>query len=93
MPRRPEIDKPVPLYLMLPTSWRARLDLHLFSELEGRVPHGAYRNFFVARLIEFFATKELDLAPYIPGVLPGSMTVRGTPEAIEKLKRRLSLVP
>lgn len=54
MPRRPDLDRPVPLKLMLPESERTRLDLHLFSALEGRVPQGAYQNFFRERIREFF---------------------------------------
>lgn len=43
------------LNLALPEDLRARLDLHLYSEVEGRVPQGAYQEFF-SRLIR----EELD---------------------------------
>lgn len=39
---------------MLPESIRAKLDLLLFSEVEGRVPHGSYQRFIIERIKEFF---------------------------------------
>ena len=64
------------------------LDLHLFSELEGRVPKGAYQTFFNAMLHRYFNSVALDLSPYV-GALPGEQTVRGSPEAVAKLKEVL----
>lgn len=46
MPRRPNIEPSVELCLCLPLSERGRLDTHLFSQAEGRVPRGAYQNLF-----------------------------------------------
>lgn len=86
MPRRPDVDPPVELGLMLPTSVRAKLDLHLFSELEGRVPKGAYRSFFLERIAEFFMHKTLDLGAY---GFPQGFTVRGMPAVIDELEERL----
>lgn len=54
MPRKPDIDRPTDLHLMLPESIRAKLDLLLFSEVEGRVPHGSYQRFIIERIKEFF---------------------------------------
>ena len=65
-----------------------RLDLHLFSEVEGRVPKGAYQSFLHARLREFFDSISLDLAPFA-GSLPGTQTVRGSTLAIEVLSTLL----
>lgn len=42
--------RPTYLNLALPEDVRARLDLHLFSSVEGRVPHGAYSH-YIANLI------------------------------------------
>ena len=89
MPRRPEIDRPTQQIVMLPESIKAWLHLHLFSKLEGRVPKGAIQQFFLARIREYRECEYLDLAPYIVGLEPGSMTVRGSPEAIVQLKIRL----
>jgi hypothetical protein len=62
----------------------ARLDLELFSPLESRVPKGAYQKFLNDRLREYFATRTLDLAPFL-GTLPGEVQVRGSEFAIERL--------
>ena len=84
--RKPNLDRPTGLLLKLPESWRARLDLHLFSELEGRVPKGKYVEFFIERLRDFFDSRTLDLAPF--GFQPGYY-VRGPKDMIDALERRL----
>jgi hypothetical protein len=66
----------------------ARVDLLLFSELESRVPKGAYQKFFNERLREFFSSAALDLSPYT-GSLPGVQVIRGSAEAIEALIKAL----
>jgi hypothetical protein len=86
--RKPNIEPSVATNLHLPESMRTKLDLILFSPLESRVPKGAYQKFFLARLVEFFETKVLDLGPYL-GVLPGEATVRGRPEIIASLEAAL----
>ena|SRR5436190_21137390 len=68
------------LNLRLPLELKARLDLLLLSELEGRVPYGDYTAFFSERLREFLEWKTLDLSPYgIPGF------VRVPREVVESL--------
>lgn len=42
----------------LPEDLVARLELHLYSDLEGRIPQGAQQEFFTKLLREFF--EELD---------------------------------
>ena len=86
MPRRPAIDSPTTLRLGLPESEKAWLDLHLWSEVEGRVPVGAYRAWFLARLHEFRSWRVLDLSPY---GFPAGMTVHGHEEALRWLRNRL----
>lgn len=88
MPRKPNIVAGTHLHTVIPADVRTRLDLVLYSEVEGRVPHGAYQSFFLARIRDFFETQELDLAPYL-GSLPGEMTVRGRKETLEIIKARL----
>lgn len=41
-----------PLTVHLPVDVLSKLQLHLFSEVEGRVPHGAY-SAFIGSLINF----------------------------------------
>lgn len=54
MPARRSLIRPVPLMLKLPEDLRARLDLHLWSDLEGRVPKGSYQRLFVKLLTQYF---------------------------------------
>lgn len=86
MPRKPNIDKPTQLELSIPTSERGKLDLLLFSELEGRVPQGSYSNFFRERLDEYLTWKRIDLSAY--GFPPGYF-VSGPKEMIQMLEERL----
>lgn len=52
--KKPKIIRPTKLTLMLPEDIRAKLDLHLYSTVEGRVPFGAYQRFFIERITEYF---------------------------------------
>jgi hypothetical protein len=70
----------------------ARLELHLWSEAEQRIPHAARQKFFTQRLREFFEWEKMDLHAYIPGLAPGSI-VQGPPALIEFLKGRLNVQP
>lgn len=87
MSRQPLIDRPVRLVLMLPESVRARLDLHLYSPLEGRVPKGNYQSFFLERISEFFQWRRLELAPF---GFPAGYFIAGPREMIDTLERRLN---
>lgn len=89
MPRKPEIDRPVRQMLALPESIWAWLHLHLHSDIEGRIPQGKISQFFISRIREYRENQYLDLAPYIPGLETGAFTVRGSDEAIRRLKMRL----
>lgn len=86
---RPKLIRPTaPLEVSIDEDLRARLDLHLWSSVEGRVPHGAYKKFFNSLLSHTFDGQSLDLSPYLLS-LPGEVVVRGTPAAIERLRRHL----
>ena len=87
MSRRPDVIRPIKLTTTIPEDIRAKLDLHLYSELEGRVPKGAYQQFLVSRIVEFFGSRSLDLGE-LAG-LPTSAVVRGSPAAIELLSQLL----
>lgn len=52
MPRKLNIDRPVAKNIVLPTSLIAHVDLILFSELEGRVPYGAWKTYVEALIRE-----------------------------------------
>mgnify|MGYP001554756895 CR=1 FL=1 len=57
MARPRNIHSAVPLRVRLPLPTRAKLDLYLFSQVEGCVPKGAYTK-FITSLIEDFFRKE-----------------------------------
>ena len=86
MPRKPNLDRPIQLHLVLPESIRARVDLELYSPLEGRVPLGKYQEFFMNLLSKHWTHKHLDLSSL--GFPPG-FYIEGPKEMIETLERRL----
>lgn len=79
MPRAAATIPTEHLHLKLEARDRARVDLFLYSELEGRVPKGAHKKFFT-ELIEKFFSQEY-------WTLPSGEKVYGTPEAINNLRR------
>lgn len=87
MPRKPETDRPIDLHLTLPESVHGRLTLFLHSELENRVPKGAFQRFFLERIRDFFDSKRLDLAPY---GFPQGYEIWGQRDMIDALVQRLS---
>ena len=89
MARRPALVPNTPLNTRISPDLRVKMDLLLFSTLEGRVPKGAYQTFLEARIREFFELKALDLAPYT-GQPQGTFIVRGQPVVIEALEATLS---
>jgi hypothetical protein len=90
--RKPLVEPSIPTHLHLPASWRTKLDLILYSPVEGRIPKGAYQRFFLNRLVEFFDTREMDLGPYL-GSLPREHLLRARPATIEALTRLLQQAP
>ena len=79
------------LHIRLPGPLQAKMAELLFSEVEGRVPVGAYQKFFTELLIAYLNGKTLDVAHWAPPqmmVMPGT-TVRGSPQAIETLETLL----
>ena len=88
MPKPRNIIPSTMLTVALPQDEHTRLFLHLYSEVSGRVPQGAYRAWIVARIREYFGHVRIDLAPYA-GCEPGTYFVGGTPAAVEILERLL----
>ena len=54
MPRPKKTDRPVEKTISLPESIVSRVDLELYSELEGRVPFGAWQRFIVGLIEDHF---------------------------------------
>lgn len=55
--RPPNVMRPTQLTTNIPEDLRAKLDLYLYSTVEGRVPHGAYSRFLAERIREFLEPK------------------------------------
>ncbi len=72
MSRPQNILRPIKLTTTLPEDVHGPLTLHLFSEVEGRVPQGAYQSFLVDRIREFFSFKRFDTGH---GVIQGPAPV------------------
>lgn len=89
MPRPRLLDPSTRVDLAIPTTMKARVDLHLFSEAAGRVPHGAHKEFFMTLLTSYFNNEVLELAPYLGETLEGFWRVSGHPEVIKRLKEVL----
>lgn len=88
MPRPRNASPSRKLTIALPGDVWPRLDLHLFSPAEQRVPFAAYQRFLVDRIREFFGRDSLDIAPYFSDV-PSPCVVYGPRSVIELLKAAL----
>jgi len=86
--RRPNPIPSVASLLTLPEDVQARVTMHLFSKLEGRVPQGAYQRFYVELLTAFFEHRRLDLAPFA-NCEPEIFIVSGSEETIQLLQKVL----
>ena len=85
MSRPPNLIPSQPLNVALPLPLYTQLSAHLYSELEGRIPHGAFSRFMVDLLRGYFSQHSLDLAPFA-GSIPGAFIIHGSPEAVAVLK-------
>lgn len=88
MPRPKLVIPSIKLNVALPQDVYLKITAHLHSELEGRVPYGAYSKFLQEITTAYFRQQHLDLAPY-SGYLPGGNTVSASPETMVVLKQLL----
>lgn len=72
----------------LPEEVATRLKLYLTSGLDGKIPFGAYQSFFTARINEFFGQRVQDFSAHT-GHGPGTVALRGTPQALTILEQHL----
>jgi len=86
--KRPNVIPSQQLNVALPLPLYTKLSAHLYSELEGRVPYGAFSRLMVELLRGYFSAETLDLAPWT-GAAAGAFLVEGPPEAIAALRRVL----
>lgn len=100
--RHPNIIRPIKLTTTLPEDIRAKLDLHLYSDVEGRVPNGAIQKFLIARIQEFFGEPDLSTSEITedlpePGKLLDKTTIRNVEGKVQVQfptnRRGLSLRP
>lgn len=81
--RQLNVALPLPLY--------SKLVLELTSEIEGRVPFGAYSNFFSELLRQRFEETQLDVGPLLNAdIPPGTYFIRGPRDVLAALERKLS---
>ncbi len=85
MPRKPAVTPNKHLHTTIPADLAARLDILLWSELENRVPQGAYQEFICNAIRDFFNKRTIDLAPYLPEATPGQHMITGTPNTLRLL--------
>lgn len=86
MPKPANLIPSKQLNVALPLPLFTQLTLDLHSDLEQRVPHGAYSRFFSQLLREHYEHAELDLAEYVPQLPADLYVVRGDPETIRALR-------
>jgi hypothetical protein len=86
MPRKANVIPSDRLYAHIPRDLLVKLNLHLWSELENRVPYGAHSTWIAERIRDYFEYRSLDLAPF--GFPPGFF-VSGPEEVINQLRTRL----
>ena len=88
MSRRPALTPSVKLTTMIPADIHAQLSLLLWSDLEGKVPIGAWQRWICERAQEYMTQKHLDLSPFC-GEPAGAFIVRGNAFAISLLEELL----
>ena len=88
MSKPPNLIPSQQLNVALPLPLYTQLTVHLYSDLEQRVPHGAYSRFFSDLLRSYFGQQQLDLAPFA-ATDPGTFVVSGSPEALAVLEHTL----
>ncbi len=74
------------LHVTLIPALKQRLDLHLFSAVEGRIPKGAHKEFVENLIREFFEYKQLPLEPF---GFPVGYFITGPIVMVEALTKRL----
>lgn len=88
MPRKASVTPNKHLHTTIPADLAARLELYLYSEVEGRVPQGAYQEFVCRAIRNFFATRTINIGNLLEaGDTVHSVTA--TPETLALLTAKL----
>jgi len=88
MARPAAVDPAIPLTVHVPAEAYRKMTIHLFSELEGRVPRGAYASFLGQLIRAFFSSAYLDISEHTMADA-GTYVVHGNAETLEILKSML----
>lgn len=88
MPRPKAVEPTERVYFHLPISLSTKVKLALFSEVESRVPYGAWAELLIPLIRERFEHRTLDLAPYL-GKPPGTFLIKGDPTVLTTLETHL----
>jgi len=88
MPRPKAIEPSERVYFHLPSALHTKIKLALFSEVEGRVPYGAWADLLIPLLNEKFSHRYLDLGPFL-GKPAGTFVVKGDPTVLAMLENHL----
>jgi len=91
MPKPANLIPSKQLNVALPLPLFTQLSLHLSSDLEGRVPHGAYSRFLSDLLRAHFERAEIDLNTYMSQVPPGVYVLSGPSVSVDAFQKLLSV--
>jgi hypothetical protein len=83
--RRPSVEQSTQLEIHLPLRLKTKLSLALWSEVDQRIPQGAYTRLLVELIERHFEEKVLTIDP----AARPPLVVRGSPAAISALKELL----
>ena len=61
MARAKHIDRPKHIGTVIPSSLHAKVQLELFSDLEGRVPYGAFQTLITSLLTEWLRGRGVEV--------------------------------
>jgi len=78
----------VKLTTQIPQDLHQAFERMMWSPLQNCVPRGTWSSFISTAIRDLLRTEQLDLAPYLDS-FPGDLIVRGHPEAIRALTKRL----
>lgn len=84
MPRKAAVTPNRDIHVWLPADLKTRAELLLYSEVEGRVPKGAWQGLITKLLREYFDHKPLDLSPFLDA-MPGVHVITGPVHTLSAL--------
>ena len=88
MARKAAITPNQHVHTTIPADLGIRVELLLHSELEGKVPRGAWQDLIVQLLTQHLDHRSLDLSPFV-GALPGIHVVRAPAQTLAALSALL----